>query len=59
MWTDQRFFPYEWVDALGKLEGIPLPPREMFQSSLKNTNISEKEYAYFEQVWEENEMQTF
>ena len=53
------FFPYEWVDALDKLEGTSLPPREMFQSALKNTNISEKEYAYFEQVWDENEMQTF
>jgi len=47
------------VDTLDKLEGTSLPPRDMFHSSLKNTNISEKEYAYFEQVWEENEMQTF
>lgn len=47
------------MDALDKLEETSLPPHEAFYSSLKNTNISDKEYAYCEQVWEENEMQTF
>ena len=53
------FFPYEWVDGLDKLEETSLPPHEAFYSSLKNQNITNEEYQYCQQVWEENEMSTF
>ena len=53
------FFPYEWVDGLDKLEKTSLPPHEAFFSSLKNQNITNEEYQYCQQVWEENEMSTF
>ena len=53
------FFPYEWVDGLDKLNETSLPPHAAFYSSLKNTNITEQEYEYCQQVWEENNMQTF
>ena len=53
------FFPYEWIDGLDKLEETSLPPHQAFYSSLKNKNITEEEYAYCQQVWEENEMSTF
>lgn len=53
------FFPYEWIDGLDKLEETSLPPHQAFYSSLKNQNISEEEYQYCQQVWEENEMITF
>ena len=53
------FFPYEWIDKLDKLKETPLPPHAAFYSSLKNTNITEQEYEYCQQVWEENNMQTF
>ena len=53
------FFPYEWIDSLDKLEETSLPPHEAFYSSLKNQNITEEEYEYCQQVWEENEMSTF
>ena len=53
------FFPYEWVDGLDKLNETLLPPHAAFYSSLKNTNITEQEYEYCQQVWEENNMQTF
>ena len=36
-----------------------LPPHAAFYSSLKNTNITEQEYEYCQQVWEDNNMQTF
>ena len=53
------FFPYEWVDNLDKLEETSLPPHETFYSSQKNQNITEEEYAYCQQVWEEYQMTTF
>ena len=55
----EGFFPYEWKDCLDKLEETSLPPHQTFYSTLKNQNITEEEYAYCQQVWEENEMSTF
>ena len=53
------FFPYEWIDSLDKLEETSLSPHEAFYSSLKNTNITDQEYTYCQQVWQENNMITF
>ena len=53
------FFPYEWIDRLDKLEETSLPPHAAFYSSLKNTNITEDDYQYCQQVWEDKEMSTF
>ena len=53
------FFPYEWVDGLDKLEETSLPPHKAFDSSLKNASITDEEYTYYQQVWEENKMSTF
>ena len=53
------FFTYERIDSLDKLEETSLPSHEAFYSSLKNQNITEEEYEYCQQVWEENEMSTF
>ena len=53
------YFPYEWVHNLDKQEETSLPPHEAFYSSLKNANITTEEYAYCQQVWEENEMTSF
>ena len=53
------FFPYEWIDSLDKLEETSLAPHEAFYSSLKNTNITDQEYTYCQQVWQENNMITF
>lgn len=40
-------------------EETSLPPHAAFYSSLRNKNIMEQEYEYFQKVWEENNMQTF
>lgn len=53
------FFPHEWVNGLDKLNETSLPLHAAFYSSLKNANITEQEYEYCQQVWEENNMQTF
>ena len=55
----KRFFPYEWMDSLEKLQHPALPPHEAFFSSLTNTNISTEEYQYCQKVWSSNNMQTF
>ena len=53
------FFPYEWMDNLDKLQKTELPTHEQFFSNLKNSNITEDEYAYCENVWTEENMKTF
>ena len=53
------FFPYQWLDCLGKLEETSLPPHAAFYASLKNAKITGEEYRYCQQVWEDNEMSTF
>ena len=53
------YFPYEWVDGLDKLGETSLPPHAAFYSSLKNQNITNKEYQYCQQVWEDKETSTF
>ena len=53
------FFPYQWLDCLDKWGETSLLPHSAFYSSLKNANITDKEYAYCQQVWEDNEMVTF
>ena len=53
------FFPYEWTDGLDKVEETSLPPHEAFYSNLTYQNITEQEYQYSLQVWEEREMSTF
>lgn len=45
------FFPYEWMDDLEKLDHKTLPPHEAFYSNLTNSNITDEEYAYCQQVW--------
>ena len=45
--------------ALEKLKHPSLPPHEAVFSTLKNKNISDKDYQYCQQVWSNNNMQTF
>lgn len=52
-------FPYEWMDSLDKLQHPSLLPHEAFYSSLSNSNISEEDYPYCQQVWSDNNMETF
>ena len=52
------FFPYEWMDSLDKLQRNSLPPHDAFFSSLTNSNISDDDYRYCQQVWSSQNMQT-
>jgi G:T-mismatch repair DNA endonuclease (very short patch repair protein) len=52
------FFPYDYVTDLDKLNETSLPPHEAFQNSLTGSNITEEEYRYCLEVWEENGMTT-
>ena len=53
------YFPYEWMDDLNKLNQTSLPSHQEFYSSLKNSNISEEEYAYCQKMWQEEKMRSF
>ena len=52
------YFPYEWMDDLEKLNWTSLPSHQDFFSTLKNTNISNEEYTYCQQIWKDEEMTT-
>nr|KAG5700831.1 hypothetical protein BaRGS_024217 [Batillaria attramentaria] len=52
------FFPYEAITSLEALRQTKLPPHSAFFSSLKNSNISDQDYAYCQRVWREKNMST-
>ena len=51
-------FPYKYMDGIGKLEDIVLPPQEAFYSRLQNEFISDEDYARCQAVWRDNGMKT-
>ena len=55
---EKGFFRYEWMTSLEKLNVSLLPPHEAFYSTLKNGNISVKDYQLCQKVWEDNNMIT-
>ena len=52
------FFPYEFFDSLEKLDYPSLPPHEAFYSSIKNSHISDEEYALCKRARKEQKMTT-
>ncbi|XP_025085055.1 uncharacterized protein LOC112558684 isoform X2 [Pomacea canaliculata] len=55
--TEQKgFFPYEHVTSLDTLQEQQLPPHAAFYSTLKQSNITDEQYAYCQQVWETRNM---
>ena len=47
---EKGYFGYEYITGLDKLKETTLPPQPAFFSQLKNTNITEDEYAYCQRV---------
>ena len=45
------FYPYDWMDSEEKLNRDSLPPHENFFSSLRNSNITTKEYEKAQKGW--------
>jgi G:T-mismatch repair DNA endonuclease (very short patch repair protein) len=54
----KSFFPYDWMDSLGKLNYPGLPPQDAFNNKLKNTNITDDNYAHCQKIWHEQNMTT-
>ena len=55
---NKGFFPYEYMTNHDKLQEPALPPHEAFFSTLKETNITEEDYRYCQQVWRDEGMTT-
>ena len=51
-------FPYEYMDGIGKLDDIALPPQEAFYSRLNNEDISDDDYARCQAVWPDNRIKS-
>ena len=58
---NKGFFPYSYLDHPDKLNDTQLPPYEDFFSDLKGENVLGKpeNYAIVQNIWRENNMQTF
>lgn len=46
-------FPYEYVDAVQKLDEHNLPTKEDFYSTLNASDITDKDYEHAKRVWQE------
>ena len=49
-------FPYEFLDSYEKLDYDRLPSKEAFYNALKNTEISDTDYAECQRIWREEGM---
>ena len=45
-------YPYEYMDSWEKFDETTLPPKEAFHSNLNLEDISDKDYAHVQKVWE-------
>lgn len=51
-------FPYEYIDSFRKLNETNLPPKSAFDSSLRNSSISEEDYKRVKWVWRRYDMKS-
>ncbi|KAK3784623.1 hypothetical protein RRG08_003431 [Elysia crispata] len=51
-------YPYEYMDSWERFEETQLPPKEDFYSKLTDANISDRDYAHAQRVWETFRCQT-
>ena len=56
--SQKGFFPYDYITSLDKLQETSLPPHAAFYNRLKKTNISDEDYRFCQQVWQDNQMKT-
>ncbi|BFZ03070.1 hypothetical protein BsWGS_06109 [Bradybaena similaris] len=55
---EKGVFCYEYINNLAKLEETKLPDHKEFFSKLKNSNITDAEYAECERIWQKAGMET-
>ena len=46
-------YPYDYVDFMGKLDEISLPPKEAFYSKLRDEGITDEDCPHAQTVWKE------
>ena len=44
-------YPYDYADDWDKFKEQQLPPHDAFFSNLRNSNISDEDYAHAQNVW--------
>ena len=55
----KQHFPYVWFDSASKLHEKCLPAKEHFYNDLKQTHITDADYAHCLEVWRKARCQTF
>ncbi|KAL4090226.1 hypothetical protein QTP88_025121 [Uroleucon formosanum] len=56
--TRKGVFPYEYIDNPIKLNETCLPPKQSFYNSLKDEEISDKDYAHAHEIWKRFKLKT-
>ena len=51
-------YPYEHMESWGKFNEKPLPNKKAFRSELNLKDISDKEYAHAQKVWDVSGIKT-
>lgn len=51
-------FPYDYVDSWTKLNETRLPSREQFYSKLTESEISESDYLFAQEIWRQFDIKT-
>ena len=51
MLLQKSFYPYDYMDNFDKFQEKKLPPYKYFYSKLNNTNITEENYDFAQNVW--------
>ena len=52
-------YPYDWMDSEEKLKAPKLPPKDAFDSILRNEKCSEEDYNRAKAVWKEFALKRF
>ena len=56
--TRKGIYPYEYVDGRDKFSEMQLPAKEEFYSSLRDSGVSDEEYAHAHKVWKTFDLET-
>ena len=59
MLKKKGIFPYEYLNSFDRFKETPLPDKELFYSTLRNSNVTDQDYDHAINVWNKFIMKTF
>ena len=59
MLKKKGIFPYEYLNSFDRFKETSLPDKELFYSTLRNSNVTDQDYEHAINVWNKFNMKTF